>query len=102
MSKKQFFLYQKNNIPAPPTTGDLSDCLRWIICVMDKDDEAMGFVSGLLSFLCENGELTDRQSKSGSRVFQRIVRMYKTEILDCQVIPTRSPDLSIIDMEGEA
>lgn len=75
-----------DQVPHPPRYSDLwADWLRWMICVMDHDDDALPFVASILSHALKVG-LTERQGRAILKVQRRTLREYEAGVLNCQSI----------------
>lgn len=61
--------------------------LRWLICVMDDDDQSMGFIAGCLSYAVLNGALTSKQMRGCEKVLDRVREDFAHLQLDCQADP---------------
>lgn len=82
------FSLTMTQVPAPPESTAWIDILRWMICVMDRDDGRLSFVAGCLSHSLRYGGLSDRQHNVCEPIFHRVVDDWRAGVLICQnVLP---------------
>lgn len=46
----------------PPDSTNFADLLKWAICVMEKDDTRLKFVSGAFAHCLKHGGLSNKQA----------------------------------------
>ncbi|MCP5007914.1 MAG: hypothetical protein GY941_28870 [Planctomycetes bacterium] len=82
-------------IPTPPDgkcTRRVALALRWMIMVMDWNDDYFSFVIGCFGHLINTGDLSERQLKALNGVYNRIRSDFNLYQLDCQQQPEPEPD----------
>ena len=96
-------------VPDYPDTKCWKTTLRWLLHVMDDDDNSLGFIASVYAHYLNRGSLTPKQSKSANAVLNRVWREFDRGILACQARSSEDPahfahytDLRHIEVEGEA
>ena len=96
-----------DQVPEPPEGTRWADWLRWMVVVINDDDNSIGFIAGCLSNIVRDGFLTDKQAKVCVKIQTRILHDYEADILDCQMndpkpCPESHNTLSLLEPEGNA
>jgi hypothetical protein len=74
-----------SHVPEPPDTSLWLDDLRWAVTVMDDDDDALAFVTSVLSYCVENNGITKKQGEAAGRIIKRLKREFLAGVLACQI-----------------
>ena len=75
-----------SQVPEAPYGKFYFDRLRWMVAVMDDDDELLGFIASVLSYCIKNNGLSVKQGKAVDRIYQRVLEHHAAGYLDCQQI----------------
>ncbi len=80
------FTLHAGQVPERPVSNLWVDQLRWLVCVMNTDDNALHFISSVLSHVLKNGGLSAAQGKVAESVLDRIAKDHAAGILHCQIL----------------